>query len=97
MSAAVPLVVNGRLMPGHLVPGGRPRLGVPADDWEALGVGRGDRLAVAAPGRPPLAGVVRSDTWVDPGWVWVELDPVAPGGPPARGPRAVRVTRAASR
>lgn len=79
--------VDGR--PVYAAWAGEPaarRLRLSADDWERLGLLRGQRVAVRLPGCDPAWCFVAGDTWTDP-WVWVELR--AQLGGPARRAAAV--------
>lgn len=49
------------------------RLRLSADDWERLGLLRGQRVDVALPGRPPAAAFIAADTFTPPAWVWLTL------------------------
>jgi hypothetical protein len=94
MAEVCSAAINGRLVWAVVVAlPAEHRLRVSADDWEALGIGRGEPVTVEAPGRPTVTAFVRVVTFVEPCWVWVLLDPQVAGGPPVK-PRRVggRVT-----
>lgn len=50
------------------------RLRVSADDWERLGLPTGARVEVGTPALGLVPYFVRSVTFVEPCWTWVECD-----------------------